>query len=233
VAFADTTACSAWAGSLSNGSFESVPDSSTGQGLLPNNWLDAGNIEPGADTYSNDGSYGLAPSDFGQFTGVVAADGIRWVAGADFADGFHEAFSQLLGATLTPGASYIFSAAIHQSFGFDPGPGGYEVLLSPSAAFNDVGAVSLGTLAPTAGEDTWLSRSLTFTAPANASALPYFVLSPLAATDVSAYIGIDNVSLDANPNAAVPEPGTFTIFAIASGLMAVIRFRRSKKVIRH
>src|SRR5262249_36116755 len=46
------------AGLILNGSFESVPNNGTGQGILPSSWVQTDLFSPNADTYSNDGSYG-------------------------------------------------------------------------------------------------------------------------------------------------------------------------------
>ena len=44
---------------IRNASFEDIPGAAFGQGIMPSEWVIA-NSSP--DTYSNDGSYGLAPS---------------------------------------------------------------------------------------------------------------------------------------------------------------------------
>ena len=44
---------------IKNASFEDVPDASTGQGILPSDWVNIPPPTPTADTYSNDGSYGV------------------------------------------------------------------------------------------------------------------------------------------------------------------------------
>ena len=44
---------------LRNGSFEDVPNGDVGQAIMPSDWVAAYQTP---DTYSNDGSYGLAPS---------------------------------------------------------------------------------------------------------------------------------------------------------------------------
>src|SRR4051812_19926961 len=72
---------------LINGNFESVSGSAFDQGYLPSNFVQCGNVSPGADTYSVDGSYGIPPGGYGNFFEAPAADGIRFVAGADFANG--------------------------------------------------------------------------------------------------------------------------------------------------
>jgi hypothetical protein len=204
---------------LLNPSFEAVPSSGTGQGLLPSGWVTGANTSPGADTFSSDGSFGLAPGGFGHFSGASAADGLRWVAGADFGSGTREAFAQQLAATLTPGTAYTFRGSIRQSL--DLAAGSYELLLSPEAAFNAAGAVSLGALAPTAGEDAWLARSLNFTAPANAGSLPFLVLAPLSATPGGfSYIGIDNLSL--TTTTAIPEPSSLALAGLGAVMIGLV-----------
>jgi hypothetical protein len=70
-----------YANLIRNPSFEMIPGPVVGQGILPSEWIQLGSVPPVADTYSSDGSYGLLPADLGNFPGVTAFDGIRWVAG--------------------------------------------------------------------------------------------------------------------------------------------------------
>src|SRR5262245_2175534 len=91
---------------IQNPSFEQTPCSTPcnqGQGVMPSNWLIL-NVTP--DTWSNDGSYGLPPDAFGDFTGATAQDGIRWVAGWSLAV---EIFGQALASPLVPGQQYTLS----------------------------------------------------------------------------------------------------------------------------
>ncbi|MGD9857101.1 MAG: hypothetical protein AB7U20_19310 [Planctomycetaceae bacterium] len=211
---------------LSNPSFETVPDSSAGQGLLPSDYFNAGNIGLGADTYSSDDSYGLSPGAFGNFPGAAALDGIRFVAGAENPGNFNEAFGQTLSVPLMPGSSYTFTASIRERLGGGFVSGGYELLLSPSTAFDDAGAMSLGLLDPTTGLDDWEFRSLTFLAPANALSLPNFILAPYSASSGEAYIAIDDLSLALTQ--AVPEPSSLALgaCALAAGICCWRRRRR-------
>ena len=111
---------------IRNASFEDVPNASTGQGILPSEWVIA-NVSP--DTYSNDGSYGLFPSAGGNFTGVIAYDGIRWVAGWSSAG--QERFGQVLTENLITGVDYTMTGFLHQAVRLDlNNPGGYEVYLT-------------------------------------------------------------------------------------------------------
>ncbi len=98
---------------ITNASFEVVPNNNTGQGILPSNWVNIPPPTPTADTYSNDGSYGVAPSAYGNFTGVTAKDGIRWVAGWSSAG--QESFGQFLGSSLTANTDYAMSGWLHQA----------------------------------------------------------------------------------------------------------------------
>src|SRR5262245_61948748 len=89
---------------LTNPDFEQVPGNQQGQGILPSDWLE---VQPSVDTYSNDGSYGLPPNGFGNFTGVTAFSGIRWVGAWS---SIPEIFGQTMPAPLVPGRSYVLRA---------------------------------------------------------------------------------------------------------------------------
>ncbi len=178
---------------LANPGFETVPGPGAGQGLLPSDYVNCSNISPGADTYSDDGSYGIGLGGFGHFPNLGAQEGIRFVAGADFG-GAPEAFGQALQEPLTPGETYEFSAYIRRSTAATPS-GGYQLILSPTANYADANAVILGALDPTADPTQWVFRSISFTAPRNARSLDYFILRPLVAGSGTAYIGIDNMML--------------------------------------
>src|SRR5262249_58164491 len=85
---------------LRNPSFELVPCETAciqDQGAMPSEWIVLGGSP---DTFSNDGSYGLPPEGFGNFTGATAQDGIRWLVGASFVP--PESFGQELIAPLLP-----------------------------------------------------------------------------------------------------------------------------------
>ena len=161
---------------LRNPSFETVTGTSKVQGILPNDWVQAGNIAPGADTWSNDGSYGLPPGNLSHFVGTVAQDGIRWVAGAWLSGGVFEAIAQSLTVALVPSQSYRLSVYLHQdvSSGFNHS-GGYEVILSPTNSTTDSSAVLLGRLSATTGVNAWEFRTFDFTVPVSAASLPHLL----------------------------------------------------------
>ncbi len=196
---------------LRNGSFETVPGDSTGQGLMPSEWL---TVNSSPDTYSNDGSYGLFPDGFGNFTGVIAHDGNRWVAGWSVPD---EQFGQLLTAPLSAGISYTLSAYMIQSVRIDlDHPGGYNVYLTSDASGGVSTGVLLGSLGATADLDTWALFSLTFTAPGNAADLPFLLFSPFGDVTGSAYTGIDSVNLQ-------PVPVPAAVWLLGSALLCLRR----------
>jgi len=172
---------------LRNPSFETVPSPPQfGQALMPTEWR---HVELSADVWSTDGSYGLAPGEFGHFTGMSAQDGNRWVAGASFP----ESFNQQLTARLANNASYRVSAWLLQNnnFSYDS-PGSYRFTLTQTAS--PAGAV-LGTFAPTSSNSSWAYRELCFTAPADANTRPFLLLTPTTVTGANTYPGIDNMQL--------------------------------------
>lgn len=183
-------ACFAFAGAqnlLRNGDFEVVPNASTGQGLFPSEWII---VIASPDTYSNDGSYGLPPSGFGNFTGIVAHSGIRWIAGWS---GVPETFGQILSAPLVAGRSYRLACHLHQALRADLNhPGTYEVSLRQNGLPNRV----LGSFDPTVSlAQGWVPRSFEFVAPADAAAYATLVFMPRATTTAACYPGLDLVSL--------------------------------------
>lgn len=201
---------------IRNASFEGVPDARTGQGILPSEWVIA-NVSP--DTYSNDGSYGLLPSVNGNFTGVKAYDGIRWVAGWSSAG--QERFGQVLTDNLITGVTYTMSVFMHQAVRSDLNhPGGYEVYLTNISSDTPVSGEYLGFLGQTSSvAEGWQEYSFSVIATAEMSALSFLMFAPVS--DISAYPGLDSVSLN-----AVPVPAAVWLFA--SGLLAFVGLTRRK-----
>lgn len=208
---------------IRNPSFELVPDTLTGQGILPSDWVQLAPF-PGADTYSDDGSYGLLPSVLGNFTGVTAFDGIRFVAGWSIVP---ESFGQLLSTALTPGTEYTISAYLRQAKRSDlDNPGTYEIGLAADLSLT--GLTIVGQFDLTSGIDAWEATSLTFVAPTAASTLPLLVLRPIGTEAGTAYPGLDLISLTAVPVAAVPEPSSLLLLAWV--LCFVLMFRARRRV---
>ena len=210
-------AASAHANLLSNPGFEVGPG---GEGVMPSDWLV---INESPDTYSNDGSNGLLPSIFGNFTGVTAHGGIRWVAGWS---SFSEIFAQLLTAPLAAGQSYSFSGYLHQALRSDlDNRGGYMLSLAADTAL--AGNTVLGSFGPTADTGGWEFFSLGFIAPSNAGSLPYLVFTPYDSTGItdSAYPGLDDVNLAAGQ---VPEPMTLALLGLGLAGIGVVRRRRAR-----
>ena len=195
---------------LRNPGFETVPDGSTGAGLMPSDWT-AVNQSP--DTYSNDGSFGIPPSTFDNFTGITAFEGNQWVAGWST---FGEQFGQTLSIPLLPSADYQLSGYLQQAVRADlNNPGGYDVYLSPNAGTGPSGSTFLGTLGLTAGVARgWESFAINFNTPANADQLPFLLFNPIADSSGSAYPGLDGLFL-----AQVPEPSTWNLLFLAGLLM--------------
>ena len=201
---------------IRNASFEDVPNASTGQGIMPSEWV-ISNVTP--DTYSNDGSYGLFPNVNGNFTGVTAFDGIRWVAGWSSAG--QERFGQVLSENLITDVVYTMSGFLHQALRSDlNNPGGYEIYLTDTSSTIPASGKYLGFLGQTSSTaEGWLQYSFSFTATAEMSNLSFLMFAPIS--DVSAYPGLDSVSLS-----AVPVPAAVWLFG--SGLLGLIGVARRK-----
>jgi hypothetical protein len=142
-------------------------------------------------TYSIDGSYGLRPEDFGNFTGVTAYNGIRWVAGWS---GGPESFGQQLSRPLVPGQSYGLTGWLHQALRGDLAhAGAYEVLLATGPTLES--GVLVGRFADTTGA-FWEERTIAFTAPADANARGWIIFRPVPPTPGAlAYPGLDALNL--------------------------------------
>ena len=208
---------------IKNASFEIVPNATTGQGMLPTDWVNIPPPTPTADTYSNDGSYGLIPSANGNFTGVTAYDGRRWVAGWS-AQG-QESFGQWLDTPLIIGTSYDLSGWLHQAVRSDVNySGGYEIFLTNTPGVQTEYLGFLGqTTSVTAG---WEQYSFSFTATAVMTGLNFLEFAPVVtAGPGSAYPGLDLVSLTVSP---VPEPATMLFMSTGLGLVGLARARRKK-----
>lgn len=231
-----------------NGSFEQVPNSNAGAGLLPTGWFHTNPSLPAgsrASTYSNDGSYGLDPGEDSNFSGVIAAAGIRWVAGqsrdnhgASNATVEGEAFGTELTELLVPGGSYQFEAELfRERLGSVYGAfhaGGYQLFLS--AGTSGAGATLLGALDYVSLE-SWQSRSLSFTAPSDSGSRPYLILvpyyqgiSPYDGPYAVSYIGIDDVSLVAlSVPSPVPTPSGLVLALSGLGSWVTLRLRRRSR----
>ncbi|MEZ6073502.1 MAG: hypothetical protein R3C10_25305 [Pirellulales bacterium] len=254
-----STTCRAVENLLRNGSFEQVPGFVSDQGVLPGDWIHVDSPTPGADTYSTDGSYGLATDDYPHFVGKTAYDGTRWVAashgysGCSDDDCRPEQFGQFLTTALSPGGNYLLSAALLQSQRPDVDhAGGYQVILADGVDLTT--SRILGSLEPTTDANEWETRTLSFTAPADAGSLPLLLLMAYSASeDEYSYTGIDGLVLrtalspgDANgdgvvngldylvwaenfngePATSVPEPACAALLVVAMCTCASCRQRK-------
>ena len=160
---------------IPNGDFESGTALCT-QGSLPFPWFQAGLTSPGADAYSTDCNLlgGLAPDFLGNFPGLAAFDGLRFVAGWSEAGG--EAFGVPLTTPVVAGNAYGLRAAFSASASHS-GTSGYEVWLSADMQL-DAGDFQVGLIGNGAGPGAWTVDGLVFVVPAGASAFDYMILSP-------------------------------------------------------
>jgi hypothetical protein len=182
---------------LRNPSFEQTPCTTPcnqDQAFMPSDWLSL-NFSP--DTYSNDGSYGLYPSGFGNFTGATAQDGIRWVAGWSL---YEETFGQVLTAPLTPGQEYTLSAYLRESVRWDLAhPGTYQIELWNSTDISSADKIIIGSFQPLiANQNAWELRRLIFIAPPEAATHTVLAFRPVGSDAGPAYPGIDNLVLSAS-----------------------------------
>jgi len=205
---------------IRNASFEDVSNSNKGQGLMPNEWVRS-NVSP--DTYSNDGSYGLLPSDGssgGNFTGVTAYNGIRWVAG--WTEAGQERFGQVLSEKLMMGVGYTMTGYLHQAVRPDLNhSGGYEIFLTDESSTAPSAGHYLGFLGQTSSTaEGWQQYSFSFLATAEMSRLSFLMFAPVSSS--SAYPGLDSVSLS-----AVPVPAAVWLFG--SGLIGLSGFIAKRK----
>jgi len=196
-----------------NASFEAIPGYDNNQGIMPLDWIQTSGVLPGADTWSNDASYGLQAGTYGHFDGCTAYDGIRWVAG--LGSYYRESFGQVLTAPLVAGKTYEVSAFLHASLRYIAA-GGYDVKLR-----NDEGDVLVGTLnAPSSKfADGWQFVTCEFVAP---GAYQTLVFDPFGGPGGS-YFGVDDVSLEVQ---SVPEPTTIAVLGL--GLLSAVRLRRRR-----
>lgn len=180
---------------IRNPSFELTPCATPcnqDQDFLPSDWL---RLTGTPDTFSEDGSYGIPPDNNGNFTGVVARDPIRWVAGAS---DFREIFGQDLICPLIPGQEYTLTAYLHQAVRSEyANPGTYLIELWDSVN-PDADKIEVGRLMPFATSSTeWQSATLLFTAPPGAATHRVLAFRPVGLDGPTprTYPGIDNVVL--------------------------------------
>ena len=217
-AMTETVVPASAASFIINGSFESFSGPALfGQGFLPDPWV---TVPVGADVYSNDGSYGLSPSDFGNFTGVTAYDGIRFVAGWSLVP---ERFGESLAAPLVAGATYNITGALHQALRSDlDHPGGYNVYAA--TGLNDALPLFLVSTGATTNDTAWEPFSVNFTASNGVDSRPFLLFIPFDTGNGFAYPGFDAFAL-----VATPVPAALPLFATGLGMMGLLGWRRKRK----
>ena len=172
---------------VTNGGFELIDASQQGQmgqGILPLPWFPV-SVTP--DTYSNDGSFGLTPDLFDNFTGVTAYEGIRWVAAWGES---MEWFGQPLAAPLQAGTTYTLKLQLHMAVRADLA---HDTTYTISLAVEGAEAtdyVDVGTLPVLTTPDVWEERTITFVAPADADLRKVLVFR-----SITGYGGVDAVTL--------------------------------------
>lgn len=199
---------------IRNGSFEATPCATPcnqDQAYLPSEWL---SLNSTPDTYSNDGSYGLTPDGYGNFTGAAAQDGIRWVAGWS---AIPEILGQVLSVPLVPGTSYTLTAYLREAVRPDlANPGTYEIELWDSTDYASSNKIVLGALQPLATTQTaWTPATMTFVAPAQASSFRVLALRPIKVS-MDTYPALDNLSLVAAAGGGGSCGGTTTTTSTVS-----------------
>ncbi|NEQ37937.1 MAG: S8 family serine peptidase [Okeania sp. SIO3I5] len=195
---------------IRNGSFEDVEGvtGTRGWGALPAGWINARRHNNArryyADTYSEDGDFGVVANAYGNFSkDAKAQDGSRWVAGASISNN-NEKFFQKLETPLEPGKTYELSAYLKRSIrSIQSNPGSYEFFLADSTELKSM--IPLGAFELTDSDDEWERRSLSFIAPEAAKTHPYIVFSPIHSPAGDSYIAIDNVSLTLGANDKAEE----------------------------
>lgn len=202
-AFAVSSPAASLANLLSDPSFELgvLPNCLPGQ--VPSPWF-IGNQTP--DTYSFDCATleGVAPTAGGNFASLISAkEGLRFVAGANLAVGFEEAFGQAMVLPLFPEKEYTLSAFFARSDNWDS-PGVYDFYLSPTQDFHD--GLLMGTIASNAVTGEWTYDFFKFCAPSNSGFFLNLILVPRSLViGGNSYIGTDDWRL-IRTNTGVCEP---------------------------
>ena len=201
---------------LINGDFEMVPNPpqcapNEPLSCMPSSWY-AVSITP--DTYSVDGSYGIEPGFGGNFPGVHAQSGMRFVAawafrlgcggplpqvgcGAQPAGLYAETFAQTLTTPLHPGCSYELSASLLLGpRSCQSRPGTYDVYLTGLPATAGTDCTLLGSLTPVSSINLWQGSSFQFVAPPGSDAPRAILFVPRHTGEVAeSYVAIDSVVL--------------------------------------
>ncbi|MGD9690366.1 MAG: hypothetical protein AB7K52_13895 [Phycisphaerales bacterium] len=198
---------------LRNPGFELPSFPLYGSGLLPDQW---GNINPPPfvpDTYSEDGFYGLFPFDGGNFTGIEAHGGSRFIAGrargegfSQLVDGFEQGIHTDSESGLRGGVRYRLSGWMLLSTGFGwTGPGTYDVHV---VDINEQSTL-VGSLATISQPGVWEFRSIEFVTPSPSTRMVFY---PRRQTAGGSFLALDDLTLEClgvnGPVEASPTDGT-------------------------
>jgi hypothetical protein len=184
---------------INDGSFEEGWVPNNYQGNLPDTWFHVTNITPGADTYSSDPAlkHGILPGSYGHWeAGTTGSDGIRFVAGCDFASANVEGFGNEIIVPTVAGNAYSLSGFFRFSNALI-WRGVYDIYLAvDELTLGEVSdpdkAVYIGSLGRNSNYDDWSYDALQFVAP---DVYSHVIMLPRTMASGATYPGCDDWQL--------------------------------------